>query len=111
LRGADFRASSLKGARFSHADARNADFNPLYFEVGGQKKASVTDLSGCNMRYTNCAGARMVAVNFKGADIAYGDFTGCDMREADFTGANIESARFTNANIEGAKFDGEPPKT
>ena len=88
---------------------RNADFNPLFFESGGKKQASVCDLSDCNMRYANCTNAKFKMVKFNGADLCYADFTNTDLTEANFKGAKLDSAKFTGAKIDGALFDGEPP--
>lgn len=108
LRGADFRAASLKKARFSHADLRNADLSALYFDAGGERRASPCTLAESNMRYANCSGAKFQKAVFTKADVAYADFSGCDLRDANFTGANIEGSNFTGANIDGAKFDKSP---
>jgi uncharacterized protein YjbI with pentapeptide repeats len=110
MRGADFRASSMREVKLGHADLRNADFRPLVFDAGnGAKRNMPCDLEGANLRYADCSGARFSHVSFRNADLCYANLTGCDLSHADFTGARLEGALLEGAGAAGAILDDKAP--
>lgn len=87
LRGSDFSSSNMARATF-----QLAQLSPLKLEDGKRMR---TDLSRCNLRYTD----------FTAADLREANFASADLSHADLRGANIEGADMTDAKMEGTYFD------
>ena len=67
--------------------------------------ASLSDLSGLNLRGVELLGMRFDGSNLKGADLSSANLSGSSFRNADLSGCNLSSSNFTGCSFTKANLE------